>query len=98
MLFANPDKFRDLNEAHGTAFGDECLRAIAWVCGQESRTTDVNGRVGGEACAVWLPSTELSGGLVLAERIRERTQRHVFPGVHSGVRCAFVGRRRIDGG
>jgi diguanylate cyclase (GGDEF)-like protein len=47
----------------------------------------VIGRVGGEEFAVLLPSTELSGGLVLAERIRERMQRHVFPGDHRGGRC-----------
>ncbi len=89
LLLVDPDKFRELNEANGTSFGDECLRAIAWVCRQESRTTDVIGRVGGEEFAVLLPSTELSGGLVLAERIRERMQRHVFPGAHSGVRCTL---------
>lgn len=89
ILLVDPDRFRELNDAHGTAFGDECLRAIAWVCRQESRTTDVIGRVGGEEFAVLLPSTELSGGLVLAERIRERMQRHVFPGAHSGVRCTL---------
>lgn len=89
VLLVDPDRFRDLNDAHGTAFGDECLRAIAWVCRQESRTTDVIGRVGGEEFAVLLPSTELSGGLVLAERIRERMQRHVFPGAYSGVRCTL---------
>ncbi len=87
VLLIDPDRFRDLNDAHGTAFGDECLRTIAWVCRQESRTTDVVGRVGSAEFAVLLPSTELSGGLVLAERIRERMQRHVFPAANSGVRC-----------
>ncbi len=89
VLLVDPDHFRDLNDTNGTPFGDECLRAIAWVCRQESRTTDVIGRVGGEEFAVLLPSTELSGGLVLAERIRERMQRHVFPGRFSGVRCTL---------
>ncbi len=87
VLLVDPDQFRNLNEAHGTAFGDECLRTVAIMCRQESRNTDVIGRVGGEEFAVLLPSTELSGGLVLAERIRERMQRHVFPGDHRGVRC-----------
>ena len=89
MLLIDPDNFRDINEQHGEAFGNEWLRAIAWVCRQESRTTDVVGRVGGEAFAVLLPSTELSGGLVLAERIRERMQRHVFRGDVQGVRCTL---------
>lgn len=89
LLLVDPDRFRELNESHTSSFGDECLRAIAWVCRQESRTTDVIGRVGGEEFAVLLPSTELSGGLVLAERIRERMQRHLFPGAFSGVRCTL---------
>jgi diguanylate cyclase (GGDEF)-like protein len=81
------DKFRELAETHGEEFTNEWLRALAWVCRQESRTTDVVGRVGGEEFAVLLPSTELSGGLVLAERIRERMQRHVFHGAFQAVRC-----------
>ena len=87
MLLVDPDHFRDLSQQYGDAFGHEWLRAIAWVCRQESRTTDVVGRVGGESFAVLLPSTELSGGLVLAERIRERMQRHLFGGERHGVRC-----------
>ncbi|MCA0377729.1 MAG: sensor domain-containing diguanylate cyclase [Gemmatimonadetes bacterium] len=89
MLLVDPDHFRERVEQHGESFANEWLRAIAWVCRQESRTTDVVGRVGGEAFAVLLPSTELSGGLVLAERIRERMQRHVFSGDHPGVRCTL---------
>lgn len=87
LLLVDPDKLRELNDTYGTEFGDECLRALAWVCRQESRTTDVVGRVGGEEFAVLLPSTELSGGLVLAERIRERMARHVFTGEARDVTC-----------
>jgi diguanylate cyclase (GGDEF)-like protein/PAS domain S-box-containing protein len=86
MLLVDPDNFRELVEQHGEPFANEWLRAIAWVCRQESRTTDVVGRIGGEAFGVLLPSTELSGGLVLAERIRERMARHVFSGDFSSVR------------
>jgi len=89
MLLIDPDHFRSLVDQHGEAFGNEWLRTIAWVCRQESRNTDVVGRVGGEAFAVLLPSTELSGGLVLAERIRERMQRHVFGGEQQGVRATL---------
>jgi diguanylate cyclase (GGDEF)-like protein/PAS domain S-box-containing protein len=89
LVLVDPDQFRQLNDSHGTAFGDECLQAVSWVCRQESRQVDVVGRVGGEEFAVLLPSTELSGGLVLAERIRERMQRHVFGGEHSAVRCTL---------
>ncbi|MCZ8204686.1 diguanylate cyclase [Gemmatimonas sp.] len=89
LLLVDPDRFRDLADQHGEAFGNEWLRAIAWVCRQESRTTDVVGRIGGEAFGVLLPSTELSGGLVLAERIRERMARHVFSGEFTAVRTTL---------
>ncbi len=89
LLLVAPDNFRDTSSLNGEEFADEWLRAIAGVCRQESRTTDVLGRVGGEEFAVLLPSTELSGGLVLAERIRERMQRHVFAGDSQGTRCTL---------
>ena len=87
LLLVEADRYAELAETHGEEFTNEWLRAIAWVCRQESRTTDIVGRVGGEEFAVLLPSTELSGGLVLAERIRERMQRHVFHGAFQAVRC-----------
>lgn len=89
MILIDPDHFRTLVAQHGEGFGNEWLRAIAWVGRQESRNTDVVGRVGGEAFALLLPSTELSGGLVLAERIRERMQRHIFGGDYQGVRVTL---------
>lgn len=99
VLLVSPDHFRDIKDAQGESFADDWLRAIAGVCRQESRTTDVVGRVGGEEFAVLLPSTELSGGLVLAERIRERMQRHVFPGETSGIRSTLsVGVAEVTDG
>lgn len=89
LLLVAPDHFRDLSTANGEDFANEWLRTIAGICRQESRTMDILGRVGGEEFAVLLPSTELSGGLVLAERIRERMQRHVFPGEVTGTRCTL---------
>ncbi len=89
MLLVDPDRFRELIDEHGEPFANEWLRAIAWLCRQESRNTDIVGRIGGEAFGVLLPSTELSGGLVLAERIRERMARHVFSGDFAGIRATL---------
>lgn len=85
LLLIDPDQFRRVVDVQGQSFGEEWMRTLAGICRQESRTTDVVGRVGGEGFAVLLPSTELNGGLVLAERIRERMQRHVVPD-HIGSR------------
>jgi diguanylate cyclase (GGDEF)-like protein/PAS domain S-box-containing protein len=85
MILIDPDEFRGVVDRQGQEFGEEWMRTLAGICRQESRTTDVVGRVGGEGLAVLLPSTELGGGLVLGERIRERMQRHVVPD-HVGSR------------
>lgn len=85
LLLIDPDQFRLLVDAQGQPFGEEWMRTLAGICRQESRTTDVVGRVGGEGLAILLPSTELSGGLVLGERIRERMHHHVVPD-HIGSR------------
>jgi len=99
LLLVDPDHVRELVDAHGEPFANEWLRAIAWVCRQESRTTDVVGRIAGEAFGVLLPSTELSGGLVLAERIRERMARHVFSGDYTHVRTTLsVGVAEVTDG
>lgn len=84
MLLVAPDRFRERVSAYGEPVANEWLRAIAWLCRQESRTTDMVGRIAGEAFGVLLPSTERAGGLVLAERIRERMARHVFAGDVAG--------------
>ena len=86
MLLVAPDRFRERVSAYGEPVANEWLRVIAWICRQESRTTDMVGRIGGEAFGVLLPSTERAGGLVLAERIRERMARHVFAGDVAGMR------------
>ncbi len=86
MLLVAPDRFRERVSAYGEPVANEWLRATAWLCRQESRTTDMVGRIAGEAFGVLLPSTERAGGLVLAERIRERMARHVFAGDVAGMR------------
>jgi diguanylate cyclase (GGDEF)-like protein/PAS domain S-box-containing protein len=89
LLLVDPDHFRELSQRHGDEFAKECLRAIATACRHQSRNTDVVGRVGGEQFAVLLPSTDLAGGLVLAERIRERMHRHVYSGELASVRSTL---------
>jgi diguanylate cyclase (GGDEF)-like protein len=74
LLLVDPDDFRAIQARAGSSFGSEWLAAIVAACQRESRATDTVGRAGGEAVAMLLPSTDLAGGLVLAERIRERVE------------------------
>jgi diguanylate cyclase len=66
------DHFKAFNDTHGHLVGDQVLKLVAKVLGEETRDSDVVARWGGEEFAILMPDTELTGGRELAERIRER--------------------------
>lgn len=65
------DHFKMINDALGHHTGDEVLKKIAHICLDTLRDMDLFGRVGGEEFAALLPETDLSEGLIVAERLRE---------------------------
>lgn len=75
LILVDPDQFRSVVAELGEEFGAGWLATIVSACQRESRGTDTVGRVGDESVAMLLPSTDMAGGLVLAERVRERVQR-----------------------
>lgn len=66
------DDFKDFNDAHGHAAGDEALRLVADVLATEARRTDLPIRTGGEEFVVVLTGTSLEGALAYAERVRAK--------------------------
>lgn len=64
------DDFKSINDQHGHAAGDLVLKAVANVLQETLRTSDWLGRIGGDEFLVFLPSTELDNGAMIAERIR----------------------------
>jgi diguanylate cyclase (GGDEF)-like protein len=59
-LFVDVDGFRDVNERHGAAAGDEVLRSLAAALAVAVRTTDVVARWTGDAFVVVGPGTGTS--------------------------------------
>lgn len=74
LILADVDHFKQFNDQHGHLLGDKVLRFVAHHLQDTVKGTDVVARYGGEEFAVLLPSTPLSGGLTLAERIRTTLQ------------------------
>jgi diguanylate cyclase (GGDEF)-like protein/PAS domain S-box-containing protein len=66
------DHFKEINDRHGHATGDEVLEAIGNIVRGELRSIDVAGRLGGDEFCFALPRTDGNECARVAERIRER--------------------------
>ncbi|WP_239988556.1 sensor domain-containing diguanylate cyclase [Paramagnetospirillum kuznetsovii] len=64
------DHFKQVNDRHGHAVGDQALRSAAAALRANLREIDILGRLGGEEFAALLPETGLDGAVEVAERLR----------------------------
>ncbi|MEO5628914.1 MAG: diguanylate cyclase [Thermomonas sp.] len=78
VLFIDLDWFKRINDAHGHACGDHCLRSIAGVLRGELRPADALGRYGGEEFLVLLPGHDPIAARLIAERLRQAVERTVI--------------------
>ncbi len=69
-LMIDIDHFKRVNDTWGHAAGDAVLREVALRIDSQVRASDVAARYGGEEFVVLLPSTDVTSGALLAERIR----------------------------
>lgn len=70
LLMFDVDHFKRYNDHYGHPAGDECLRQVAAVLRANlSRPADQAARYGGEEFALLLPSTDLAGGQLVADRV-----------------------------
>jgi diguanylate cyclase (GGDEF)-like protein len=72
VLFIDIDHFKSFNDHWGHPFGDELLRATVRIIEGQIRRNDIVARYGGDEFVAVLSDTDLSGGLQVAERIREK--------------------------
>jgi diguanylate cyclase (GGDEF)-like protein/PAS domain S-box-containing protein len=66
------DHFKQVNDAHGHALGDQVLRALAHCCLKNIRDIDTVGRYGGEEFVVLLVETDSVRAHRIAERLRDQ--------------------------
>ncbi len=71
FAYVDLDNFKKVNDQHGHAAGDEALKLVARVMRQNTRGSDVLGRLGGDELAIMLPDTDAQGARIVLERIRE---------------------------
>lgn len=71
MIMCDIDHFKAVNDEFGHLAGDHVLKEVAQLVKARLRPDDVIARYGGEELAVILPETDLSGGVLIANELRE---------------------------
>lgn len=79
LLMIDIDHFKRVNDRFGHGVGDGVLKEVAARLKAEMRQMDLLGRIGGEEFAVWLPSLDVPGALLVAERLRRAIEAPDFP-------------------
>jgi diguanylate cyclase (GGDEF)-like protein len=99
VILADIDHFKQINDTHGHAVGDDVLRAVAARIQGSLRSLDSVYRVGGEEFMVLLPGAELGAAARVAERIHQAVRQAPCGGrevtVSVGVAATAAGERFV---
>ena len=72
ILLIDLDHFKQINDVHGHAAGDDVLRQVAALLQQDMRSSDICCRYGGEEFLLVLPAMAMDAALARAEHCRTR--------------------------
>jgi diguanylate cyclase (GGDEF)-like protein len=87
LVALNIDHFKQFNEDHGTAAGDEVLREVARLLAKHSRSFTIIARLDGDGFAALLANTPKAGAATYSQRIRGVIAAHPFP--HGPITASF---------
>jgi diguanylate cyclase (GGDEF)-like protein len=76
MLVVDVDHFKRINDRHGHQVGDEVLKTIAQLLGENLRTDDYLYRFGGEEFVLLCDRLAADGAISLADRLRRLIERY----------------------
>lgn len=71
LILFDLDNFKEVNDTHGHAVGDECLVALSEMLRDRVRGQELAARYGGEEFVLVLPGTRLEGAVARAEVSRQ---------------------------
>jgi diguanylate cyclase (GGDEF)-like protein len=88
-LLFDLDHFKQVNDVHGHAKGDQVLAAVGDAASSAIRASDFVGRYGGEEFLALLPDTDREGAMRVAEKLRAAIAQLNVPGVTRKVTASF---------
>lgn len=86
LILLDLDDFKIINDSFGHPVGDAVLTAFGRLLVEQSRGSDVVGRIGGDEFAILTTRISQEGAAEMAERIRRQFSGIVFEGMPPGVR------------
>jgi diguanylate cyclase (GGDEF)-like protein len=89
LLLIDIDNFKDINDVHGHAVGDDVLRVLARLLRRELPPEAVLGRLGGDEFAVMLPGAYAEEALAVAERLCNAAVATPVPLAGTGLRVTL---------
>jgi two-component system, cell cycle response regulator len=104
-LLLDIDHFKQVNDQHGHAVGDQALAHVAALLHAALRPYDLVGRWGGEEFLLLLPNTTPAAACAIAERVRTRiaatplviaNQRMITLQASIGIAGCFAGAPDLD--
>lgn len=100
LLMLDLDKFKDINDTHGHAVGDEVLASVGDLLKSRCRDEDVVARFGGEEFIMLLTRCDLENAVIkagyLLKFIEELKPAGFDVTVSIGVSSIYLGGRHID--
>lgn len=81
IILMDLDYFKKINDQLGHQAGDKVLKNVARTIQRNVRQTDCPGRWGGEEFMIICPETDIQGGAVLANKIRQELESWSAKGV-----------------
>jgi diguanylate cyclase (GGDEF)-like protein len=85
IVMYDVDHFKQFNDTHGHAVGDDVLRTVGGVLQQYTRKQNVSARYGGEEFISLVSDVDLDGVLIFANRVREAIKNKELPWGHVSV-------------
>lgn len=99
LALADIDRFKQINDLHSHATGDDVLKRVATMLTTRCRKTDMIARYGGEEFLICFPETNLAQANALCETLRASIAAHDWGtlGLATPVTICFgIAERRAD--